>query len=65
MYRYSFFLNIGDELFNLYKKCYHIKKHKIKNLIVIQRNKTSQVYYIQSLALPRKQRTPVTFTKCQ
>ena len=29
-------------LFNLFKKCYLIKKHKIKNLIVIRRNNTNQ-----------------------
>ena len=40
-------------LFNLYKKCYLIKKHNIKNLIVIRRNNTSQAYYVQSSALPR------------
>ena len=39
-------------LFNLFKKCYLIKKHKIKNLIVIRRNNTSQAYYVQSSALP-------------
>ena len=40
-------------LFNLYKKCYLIKKHNIKNLTVIRRNNTSQAYYVQSSALPR------------
>ena len=29
-------------LFNLFKKCYLIKKHKIKNLIVVRRNNTNQ-----------------------
>ena len=40
-------------LFNLYKKCCLIKKHKLKNPLVIRRNNTGQACYVQSSAVPR------------